>query len=286
MAYGFRVISDLPTIENTQPVESYRATSPRFYRDKDQTLLHYGSDVWYLSAECRAVSKNGSITSVKLPFTDHLEISYQSLQKDGTVIVSRQSDDAVLMTFPIWIFVLNESLLLHFDFHSIPSGLTLSVSYDSVVSCELNDKMTKLCLSVDNGPLGTCEFICYPRADGQVKYSLFLPFSDMPTRQALELAYAGISECIAQEYRSKRADDEDDNEDVRVTSGSEMRMLPEEVMLDDSGQADDETNDILIDAGSPEGNSAMDVELDGGHVAGIKRGRGNTTLDHKYRRLT
>ncbi|VEU24351.1 DEKNAAC105550 [Brettanomyces naardenensis] len=58
-------------------------------------------------------------------------------------------------------------------------------------------------------------------------------------------------------------------------------------MLDESGQADDELNDVLLQVSSDGENSAMKVALNGRSVTGVKRApqRRGSDSDHKARRL-
>lgn len=245
MAKSIRIVSDLPTVENTQLYASFQATSPQYYKDADQSLLYYGSDAWALQLECNVES-----SIVTLPINGIQESYSEIISEPG--VSSAPCNDGILLTIPVWVFVLNESLLIHFAMNSF-GNITLSIPYTNIMMTGLHEN--SVYLSINNGATDI-ELCLYPVANSIVRYPLFASFADLSTEDSLNAAYEGITSFISQ--GTATADDDD------LSVGTVDPNV--EVLVDNTGNADDELNDYLLQIG---GEGGMSVHLDA--TAGVKR---------------
>ncbi|GME84745.1 unnamed protein product [Ambrosiozyma monospora] len=297
-----RILNYLPSIENTQLISSYNATSPelpnsnpnptiinrnrngnphansRFnntnsnhafptqqqqfqLQEGDQSLLYYGSDKWQLEIICQLGCDSTGQQRILLPFQKPIWVR-PSMVNEFEIYSGGVADEPELAAqvgsnsnitgngsgsgsgvggrvlyarcvFDVWLFVLNECLVLHFPRslqaidemngggfgggHGSASGgwtssingnnddaeggiaLALAIPYEKIIMCGIQNNLTSLYVGVCEVEGGkTAELYLKPDVENGSgsgsDYALFVSFRNMSNLNALQMAYAGVNE--------------------------------------------------------------------------------------------
>lgn len=269
MNKSVQFVEDLPTVENTEPVSLYRSTSPFYYRDHDKYILSYGSDSWTIKIDGKLKELHLKVLFDRLSFPSG---DMEAHQKAG-IALQKGYDEQIqhnTISFKIWIFILKDCLLIHPD-TPIIRDLNLRLAYGIISRCEIRQGKEIYIVANGDDNLESFVFHLYPGDQKAMKHPLFHTFALIDRKSALQEAYNGLIDGIrrCRQFR-------DDTNDY-ITSDNdidEQAHIENEILLNESGQGDDELNDVLLDVAPRTESSAMSVELNGGSVLGSKRNVG------------
>ncbi|GMG20570.1 unnamed protein product [Ambrosiozyma monospora] len=357
-----RVLNYLPSIENTQLLSSYNATSPEFpcsnstptiinrnrngnrnanprsntnsnlvfqaqhqqlqLQEGDQSLLYYGSDKWQLEIICQLGCDSTGQQRILLPFQKPIWVKPSMVNEfevytspdehdpDGSSSNSNTNGNGTgagngssvggrvlyaRCVFDVWLFVLNECLVLHFPrsvqaIQEMNTGivhgqgstsggwtssidgnndeaergiaLALAIPYEKIIMSGIQNNLTSLYVGVCEVDGGNAADL-YLRPDVENDsvsgsgsgYALFESFRNMSNLNALQMAYAAVNECISQTSFYKD-DDEQDKAHGDELGVQECDMIEVDDLFNGSAKFPDISN-----GGGVNGNGDIDVEI-------------------------
>lgn len=157
-------------------------------------------------------------------------------------------------------------MLIHINV-PISDNLTLRLSYNGIARCELR-KGQEIYIEEECNDFQEA-FSCSlkPGDQRRIKYPLFCIFAFLDQNSALQEAYNALMDGVK---RCRQLRDES-SDYVVCDSDFEQEHISKEILLNENGQGDDELNDILLDVAPRTESSAMNVEINGSSIVGVKR---------------
>lgn len=269
MNKSVQFVEDLPTVENTEPVSLYRSTSPFYYRDHDKYILSYGSDSWTIEIDDKLKESHLKVLFDRLSFSSgHLNV-----HQKASVALQKGYDEQIqhnTISFKIWIFILKDCLLIHPD-TPIIKDMNLRLAYGIISRCEIRQGKEIYIVANEDDNSESFVFHLYPGDQKAIKHPLFHTFALLDRNAALQEAYNGLIDGIR---RSRQFRDDTHDYITCDNDVDQQAHIENEILLNESGQGDDELNDVLLDVAPRTESSAMSVELNGGSVLGSKRNVG------------
>lgn len=285
-----RVVSDFPTVENTELLSIHARLSPQQISTEDRYLLAYASNTWRLEipncvyhppsstiiAPFQIQTANGD-ASLTFPFD-----STSSMNIIKTLV---PETNTITLGLPSVVYFLAENLLIHLPTTaplglSNDDGLIFSIPYTQIIQHCIRDNLTKLQLMIKGDhDANTNLLVMYPlqRYPPQpLANGIFAVWANQTPLEALHYVSDSIGRGrdLAQMLLSSDYDGDDIMDDP----------IQADTMLTSEGQADDE--DFQFNAPSLI-NGGMNVTLIGGsNVSGMKRFRASddslsTPVEHR-----
>ncbi|ODQ46294.1 hypothetical protein PICMEDRAFT_72375 [Pichia membranifaciens NRRL Y-2026] len=284
-----RLVYDYPTVESSEPLETYARTSPHRYSSiaaADKYLLRYASNTWTVRFPLCVVLAQTQTVRLPVVFDTRgggggplsVEIPGQSLSAVGLVAVQECSETAsVTLEAGCEVYFLAESVLVRLPqterlstlYPQLPrDGLAFCFSYTDILGHRIQDNLTRLGLSVQG-----CEMTLSPlqRFPPQpLVAGVFQRYADLTPLQALQLVDSAI---VDGRELVRKMTEYTRSAGSAGTSAGTGAGTEDEVLLFQSGQGDDDGGGYA-ESYTEDDAVGMHVEMVGGFkAAGVKRAR-------------
>lgn len=272
-----RIVSDFPTVENTELLLLHASLSPQQISTEDRYLLAYASNTWRLEIPNCTYHPPSSTINAPLPLHTqngcvNLTFPFNSMNSMNIIKTLVPETNTITLGLPAIVYFLAENVLIHLPTTaplnlSNEDGIILSIPYTQIIQNSIRDNLTKIQIMIKgDNDLNTNLLVMYPlqRYPPQpLANGLFSIWANQTPLQALQFVNDAIGR--GRDLGQQLLNSDYDGDDDMFESGHLDTMLTSE------GQADDE--DFRFNAPSLI-NGGMNVTLIGGSdVSGVKRFR-------------